>query len=100
LLAKLEKLSRIECVEAPKNPALERAIDAAGGITKLASALELSGHAVVHQWRSNRVPAEYCPLIERITREIAAEKDDPSLVVLCEALRPDIAWDVLREPAA
>jgi DNA-binding transcriptional regulator YdaS (Cro superfamily) len=99
LLAKQEKLSTIGVVEAPKNPALERAIDAAGGITKLALALELSGHAVVHQWRSNRVPAEQCPLIERLTREAAAAKDDQSLVVTCEELRPDIAWGVLREPA-
>jgi DNA-binding transcriptional regulator YdaS (Cro superfamily) len=80
-------------VDKPKNLALERAIDVGGGITKLASALELSGHAVVHQWRLTRVPAEYCPRIERLTRE-AGE------AVTCEELRPDIEWGVLREPAA
>lgn len=71
-------------------PAIERAIRAAGGITKLASALGVKGHAVVHQWRLSRVPAEYCPLIERATAG----------AVRCEELRPDIAWGVLREQAA
>lgn len=39
-------------------------------------------------------------VIERETRRIAAEKDDPSLIVTCEQLRPDLAWDVLRLQAA
>lgn len=79
-------------------PALERAIDAAGGITKLAAALGLNSHAVINQWRLNRVPADHCPAIEKFTREKAAEFNDPSLIVRCEDLRPDIAWHVLRGP--
>jgi DNA-binding transcriptional regulator YdaS (Cro superfamily) len=76
---------------------LERAIDAAGGITKLAAALGLSSHAVINQWRLNRVPAEHCPAIERFTRAKAAEVGDATLIVRCEELRPDVAWGVLRE---
>lgn len=37
-------------------------------------------------------PAEHCPKVERATRE----RGD---VVLCEDLRPDVAWDVLRMQA-
>jgi DNA-binding transcriptional regulator YdaS (Cro superfamily) len=37
----------------------------------------------VNQWKQ-RVPAEMCPAIERITG------------VKCEALRPDVEWTVLR----
>jgi DNA-binding transcriptional regulator YdaS (Cro superfamily) len=81
-------------------PPLERAISAADGITKLAGLLSLKSHAVIHQWRLNRVPAEHCPSIERVTRAKAAEKGDPALVVTCEELRPDVAWGVLREQAA
>ena len=65
--------------------ALERAIRLAGGITKLARELDLSGHAVVYQWGKTRVPAEQCPRIEELTG------------VRCEELRPDVAWAVLRE---
>ena len=66
------------------NPALERAISAADGITALAALLGLKSHSVIHQWRLNRVPAEHCPAIERHTG------------VRCEDLRPDVQWDVLR----
>jgi DNA-binding transcriptional regulator YdaS (Cro superfamily) len=70
--------------QAPESP-LDRAIKLAGGITKLAEALPgVRGHATVHQWRLNRVPAEHCPEIERITG------------VRCEELRPDVSWEVLR----
>ena len=65
---------------------LDRAITAAGGITKLASALGVKGHQVIHQWRLKRVPAERCPAIERVTDG----------AVLCEQLRPDVDWAVLR----
>ena len=41
-----------------------------------------------------------CVAIERETRRIASERGDPSLVVTCEELRPDVAWEVLRLQAA
>ncbi len=69
---------------------LERAIDLLGGITRLARALGLGSHAVVHQWRSNRVPAERCPSIERVTNG----------AVRCEELRPDVDWGYLRNGGA
>lgn len=77
---------------------LDRAISLAGGITKLAGRLGLKSHSVIDQWRRNRVPAEHCPLIERTTRELAAESG--GLPITCEELRPDVAWDVLRLQAA
>lgn len=90
-------LSIILGVEAEKNQALEHAIAVLGGITKFAAALDLNSHATAHQWRSNRVPAEQCPRIEALTRDVAREKVDPTLIVTCEELRPDVAWSVLRE---
>ena len=78
---------------------LQRAIDAAGNASALASALEVSTSAP-HMWLARRkVPAEQCPKIERVTRQLAADKGDPSLIVTCEQLRPDVAWDVLRMQA-
>lgn len=68
---------------------LNRAIREAGGISALARELGLSGHAVIHQWRINRVPAEHCPAIEAATGG----------VVRCEELRPDVPWHVLRQNA-
>lgn len=64
--------------------ALEKAIDAAGGISALATKIGVSASAP-SMWKARkRVPAEYCPAIERETG------------VRCEDLRPDVAWDVLR----
>lgn len=91
-LAKIENLARMSImnvIEAPSGvSAINRAIDALGGITSMARALNLRSHAVVHQWRLTRVPAEHCPAIERVTNGL----------VRCEELRPDVAWDVLRNP--
>lgn len=64
---------------------LDGAIRAAGGITKMAKDLGLNSHAVIQQWRLNRVPAEHCPDIEKLTG------------VKCEKLRPDVNWAVLRQ---
>jgi DNA-binding transcriptional regulator YdaS (Cro superfamily) len=69
-------------------PPLDRAIEIAGGMTKMAKALGLSGHAVVYQWRQTRVPAEKCPDVEALTG------------VRCEELRPDVNWAVLRATGA
>jgi len=67
---------------------IERAAEILGSQTALAELLGLSKGAV-SQWKEpgRRVPAEYCPLIERATQGR----------VRCEELRPDVAWDVLRE---
>jgi DNA-binding transcriptional regulator YdaS (Cro superfamily) len=69
-----------------------RAIRLLGGPVRAAERLGVERYQTVQSWLRNRVPAEYCPLIERATRE----KGDP---VTCEELRPDVAWDVLRDNA-
>lgn len=79
----------------PDQIAAARAIGTLGGPVKAARLLNVKGHRhqTVQSWLKNRVPAEYCPLIERETRL----KGSP---VLCEELRSDIAWGVLRRAAA
>lgn len=83
-----------------KHP-IERAAEVLGSQVALASLLGVT-KAAVHQWKDQgrRVPAEHCPPIERATRQVAIEKGDPSLIVTCEELRPDVAWAVLREQVA
>jgi DNA-binding transcriptional regulator YdaS (Cro superfamily) len=81
--------------------AIARACVALGGQAELARALGITP-AAVHQWCKGvrEVPAERCPTIELETRRAATEKGDPSLIVTCEQLRPDVGWSVLREQAA
>jgi DNA-binding transcriptional regulator YdaS (Cro superfamily) len=80
---------------------VERAAKALGSEAALASLLQVTRGAV-NQWKGEgrKVPAEYCPTIEKATRQKAAEAGDATLVVPCEELRPDIEWNVLREAAA
>lgn len=77
----------------------KRAIDVLGGPAKAARILPVPGerYQTVQSWIRNRVPADYCPLIERATRDVARERGDDALVVTCEELRPDVLWRVLRE---
>lgn len=64
---------------------VDRAIDAAGSVSNLAAMIGIRQQAVSN-WRSrgSKIPAEYCPVIER------------ELGIRCEELRPDVAWEVLR----
>lgn len=74
---------------------LERAIEIAGGVAALASAIDVATSAPSMWKKREKVPAEHCPAIERVTRRKAAE--NPELEpVTCEQLRPDVAWEVLR----
>ena len=77
--------------KSPEIQALDRAIEVFGGsVSALGWALKLSGNAP-SMWKArNRVPAEHCPAIERVTKG----------AVRCEDLRPDVDWGVLREQAA
>ncbi len=68
---------------------LNRAIDHFGGIVAAASRLNVKSYRTIQQWRLLRVPAEWCPIIERETGGL----------VTCEQLRPDVEWGVLREAA-
>ena len=65
---------------------LQRFIDTAGSLRAAAEILGVRSYQVVQQWRLTRVPAEYCPAIERATQG----------AVRCEDLRPDVDWGVLR----
>ena len=70
---------------------IERAIKHFGSQAALASALGVK-QPTVSEWLTGdrQVPAERCPEIERATGG----------AVRCEELRPDVAWDVLREQSA
>jgi DNA-binding transcriptional regulator YdaS (Cro superfamily) len=81
--------------------ALRRAAAALGGQAAIAAACGFSDRRNVWPWFNvddRDVPAEHCPAIELATREAAAAKGDPSLIVTCEELREDVRWDVLRQP--
>jgi DNA-binding transcriptional regulator YdaS (Cro superfamily) len=74
----------------PTSPAaaLEAAIALADGPVALARKLDVP-LSLPSMWRSRgRVPADYCPAIERVTEG----------KVRCEDLRPDVEWSVLRVP--
>lgn len=60
-----------------------------GGVAETVRKLGLNGHATVYQWTKTKVPAERCPQIE----------DATDGQVLCEELRPDVQWSVLRRKA-
>lgn len=70
---------------------LDKAAEIIGSQAAIALLCGVSRGAV-NQWKDKerRVPAEYCPLIERATAG----------AVRCEDLRPDVAWDVLRTQGA
>lgn len=65
---------------------VKEAIKALGGLRGAQQALGLRSYQVIQQWSKTRVPAEYCPEIEKATHGI----------VRCEDLRPDIDWAFLR----
>lgn len=71
--------------------AVKHAIGVLGGPTKAARLLNVKGHRpqTVRAWLRTRVPENWCLLIEQATREKGAP-------VFCEAMRPDVAWHVLR----
>ena len=69
-----------------KQDNLQRAIQVMGGLRTAQQKLGLKTYQALQQWRRHRVPAEYCPLIERETQG----------AVRCEERRPDVDWAVLR----
>ena len=68
---------------------IEKAAGILGSQSALAAALGVT-KAAVWQWKdpARQVPAEHCPVIERITHG----------EVRCEELRPDVDWGYLRTP--
>lgn len=65
-----------------------RAIAVAGGQAALARRLGVTRQAV-ENWRARGAPAKWCPAIEAVTRALGAP-------VLCEEMRPDVDWGVIR----
>lgn len=66
---------------------LERAIKVCGTQQKLADLIGGIRQSHVSMWlHRGKVPADYCPTIERVTGG----------AVRCEELRPDVEWSVLR----
>lgn len=75
---------------------LRRAAQAVDGMNALARSLDVAP-STPRMWIARGViPAEYCPAIERATRAAAKAKNNKSLIVYCEDLRPDVDWGVLR----
>lgn len=75
--------------DGPTETPAAKAVRLLGGPVKAAERLGVERYQTVQSWLRNRVPAEYCPLIERETGG----------QVRCEELRADVAWDVLRMQA-
>lgn len=71
----------------PELQALEDAIVLCDGVARFANRINVSASAPSMWKKRKRVPAEHCPAIERETG------------VICERLRPDVPWDVLRMQA-
>jgi DNA-binding transcriptional regulator YdaS (Cro superfamily) len=65
---------------------IQRFIEHAGSLKAATDLLGLNSYQTLQQWRRARVPAEYCPRIERATNG----------AVRCEDLRPDVDWGFLR----
>jgi DNA-binding transcriptional regulator YdaS (Cro superfamily) len=65
--------------------ALRRAIESAGGLTKLGELIGCSNQRVWNWTAAGRAPVKMCPKIEAATG------------VPCEELRPDINWSYMRQ---
>lgn len=76
--------------EAARQAALE-AIQELGGPVKAAITLDVPEHRyqTIQSWLRTRVPAEWCPDIERATQGRHR----------CEQLRPDVDWATVRSGA-
>lgn len=66
---------------------INRAVELLGGPVRAASRLGVARYQTVQQWiGAGRVPAKYCPKIERET----------SGAVTCEQLLPEVDWAFVR----
>lgn len=69
--------------------ALRRAIVVMGSQAALGAVCGKTQGHVSHWLKVGIVPSDYCPLIERATRERGE-------VVFCECLHPVVAWGAIR----
>lgn len=82
MLALCKAMLYLAGMDSKPNGALASAVDVLGGVSALATALDISS-AAVHQWLNGDrpLPLERCAEIERMTNG----------TVTCEELRPDKA---------
>jgi DNA-binding transcriptional regulator YdaS (Cro superfamily) len=82
----------------PEKVALRKAAALLGGQAAMARLIGYPDRRNVTPWftTDRPFPAEHCPDVELATRAIARERNDETLVVRCEDLRPDVRWGVLR----
>jgi len=66
--------------------AAQHAVNLLGGPIQAARKLEIDRYQTVQSWTRNRIPAEYCPSIERALEG----------AMKCEEMRPDVDWAYLR----
>lgn len=70
---------------------ISEAVKLLGGPVAAAERLKVGRYQTVQQWvRAGRVPAKYCPEIERELRG----------AIRCEDLLPDVNWSSLRGTAS
>lgn len=70
--------------------AAKRAVELLGGPVAAMKKLGLKSHQTVQSWTRHRIPAEYCPRIERLLNG----------GMTCEQMRADIDWAYLRNTQA
>lgn len=78
----------------PSKAALDRAWRIIGSKGALTEKVGLKKQGMTPYFEGARkFPAEFCPVVELATTEAGTP-------VLCEELRPDVKWEVLRKTAA
>lgn len=80
---------------------LRRAAGALGGQSAVAQACGFEDRRHVWPWfnTARAVPWEHAAAIELSTRKVASAHKDPSRVVTCEQLRPDLDWVRVEDEA-
>lgn len=71
--------------------ALRRAAEVLGGQSAMATLLGYTDRRAVWPWFNTErdFPADFCPTVEQATRDLGKP-------VMCEELRSDVKWDVVR----
>ncbi len=86
------KLACMEHLHHPSRAAIDRAIKALGSQTALAHACGKAQGHVSHWIKVGRIPAEYCPAVERATHAHGE-------MVICEDLCQDEPWRRIPDKA-
>lgn len=78
-------------IVAMKKPPVDKAIDAAGGLSELARRLSVDPQVIVN-WRKRGIPVEQVPAVERATIERGAD-DKPISGALPQVTRHELRPD-------